>query len=32
MNILLWGDGDTETAESWAIVDNNYVGPNGGFA
>ena len=32
MNILLWGRaGDTETADSWAIVDNNYVGPNGGI-
>ena len=32
MNILLWGRaGDDDTADSWAIVDNNYVGPNGGI-
>jgi hypothetical protein len=33
MNILLWGRaGDDETADSWAIVDNNYAGPNGGIS
>ncbi|MAI93922.1 MAG: hypothetical protein CME45_02790 [Halieaceae bacterium] len=32
MNILLWGRaGDADSADSWAIVDNNYAGPNGGI-
>ena len=32
MNILLWGRaGNASTADSWAIVDNNYAGPNGGI-
>ena len=32
MNISLGGRaGDADTADSWAIVDNNYAGLNGGI-